>query len=173
MGQKERIDSSTTEENLQKVLEFARQKLENIKAISVTDLLQQQKTLLRTEKKTEKKRTNSIVFEILVLLGARIDDGTFYYAIDLCMFGLVKLLVEQYGFDANHAKGYVPILVAISATNATHSEDEQVEIVKYLIEKGANIHSADNQAIENAIKIAMKNKKYKVLKTLLTADESI
>lgn len=169
MGQKEKINFSTTEENMEKTLEYARQKLENIKSISVTDLLKQQETLLRTEK----KRTNSIVFEILVLLGARIDDGTFYYAIDLGMLGLVKLLVEQYGFDANHAKGYVPILVAVSANNATHAEDEQAEIVKYLIEKGANIHIADNQAIENAIEIASEEKKYKVLKVLLNADESI
>lgn len=45
--------------------------------------------------------------------------------------------------------------------------------MKYLIEKGANIHIADNQAIENAIEIASEEKKYKVLKVLLNADESI
>lgn len=165
MGQKERIDSSTTEENLQKAMELVRQNPKRIRAININELLKQQRDLYFKEG----GKKDSILFELLVLCGARIDDDTFYYAIDLCMFGLVKLLVEQYGFDANHAKGYAPILVAVSATNATHAEDEQVEIVKYLIEKGANIHIKDNQAIE----IANECKMYKVLKVLLNADESI
>ena len=100
---KEESNSSITEENLQKAMEFVRQNPEKIKAISVTDLLKQQRDLYFKEGKKE----DSFLFELLVLLGAEFDDDTFYYAIDLGMLGLVKLLVERYNFDVN-GEYYIP-----------------------------------------------------------------
>lgn len=161
---KEESNSSITEENLQKAMEFVRQNPEKIKAISVTDLLKQQRDLYFKEGKKE----DSFLFELLVLLGAEFDDDTFYYAIDLGMLGLVKLLVERYNFDVN-GEYYIPILTAINASSATCTEDEKAEVVKFLISKGADIHVNDNQALE----IATNKKMYKVLKVLLDADESI
>ena len=161
---KEESNSSITEENLQKAMEFVRQNPEKIKAISVTDLLKQQRDLYFKEGKKE----DSFLFELLVLLGAEFDDDTFYYAIDLGMLGLVKLLVERYNFDVN-GEYYIPILTAINASSATCTEDEKAEVVKFLISKGADIHVNDNQSLE----IATNKKMYKVLKVLLDADESI
>ena len=161
---KEESNSSITEENLQKAMEFVRQNPEKIKAISVTDLLKQQRDLYFKEGKKE----DSFLFELLVLLGAEFDDDTFYYAIDLGMLGLVKLLVERYNFDVN-GEYYIPILTAINASSATCTEDEKAEVVKFLISKGADIHVNDNQALE----IATNKKMYKVLKVLLDVDESI
>lgn len=161
---KEESNSSITEENLQKAMEFVRQNPEKNKAISVTDLLKQQRDLYFKEGKKE----DSFLFELLVLLGAEFDDDTFYYAIDLGMLGLVKLLVERYNFDVN-GEYYIPILTAINASSATCTEDEKAEVVKFLISKGADIHVNDNQALE----IATNKKMYKVLKVLLDADESI
>lgn len=161
---KEESNSSITEENLQKAMEFVRQNPEKIKAISVTDLLKQQRDLYFKEG----KKADSFLFELLVLLGAEFDDDTFYYAIDLGMLGLVKLLVERYNFDVN-GEYYIPILTAINASSATCTEDEKAEVVKFLISKGADIHVNDNQALE----IATNKKMYKVLKVLLDADESI
>lgn len=161
---KEKSNSSITEENLQKAMEFVRQNPEKIKAISVNDLLKQQRDLYFKEGKKE----DSFLFELLVLLGAEFDDDTFYYAIDLGMLGLVKLLVERYNFDVN-GEYYIPILTAINASSATCTEDEKAEVVKFLISKGSDIHVNDNQALE----IATNKKMYKVLKVLLDADESI
>lgn len=161
---KEKSNSSITEENLQKAMEFVRQNPEKIKAISVDDLLKQQRDLYFKEGKKE----DSFLFELLVLLGAEFDDDTFYYAIDLGMLGLVKLLVERYNFDVN-GEYYIPILTAINASSATCTEDEKAEVVKFLISKGSDIHVNDNQALE----IATNKKMYKVLKVLLDADESI
>lgn len=161
---KEESNSSITEENLQKAMEFVRQNPEKIKAISVTDLLKHQRDLYFKEGKKE----DSFLFELLVLLGAEFDDDTFYYAIDLGMLGLVKLLVERYNFDVN-GEYYIPILTAINASSATCTEDEKAEVVKFLISKGADIHVNANQALE----IATNKKMYKVLKVLLDADESI
>lgn len=161
---KEESNSSITEENLQKAMEFVQQNPEKIKAISVTDLLKQQRDLYFKEGKKE----DSFLFELLVLLGAEFDDDTFYYAIDLGMLGLVKLLVERYNFDVN-GEYYIPILTAINASSATCTEDEKAEVVKFLISKGADIHVNDNQALE----IATNKKMYKVLKVLLDVDESI
>lgn len=161
---KEKSNSSITEENLQKAMEFVRQNPQKIKAISVNDLLKQQRDLYFKEGKKE----DSFLFELLVLLGAEFDDDTFYYAIDLGMLGLVKLLVERYNFDVN-GEYYIPILTAINASSATCTEDEKAEVVKFLISKGSDIHVNDNQALE----IATNKKMYKVLKVLLDADESI
>lgn len=161
---KEESNSSITEENLQKAMEFVRQNPEKIKAISVTDLLKQQRDLYFKEERKE----DSFLFELLVCLGAEFDDNTFYYALDLGMLGLVKLLVERYNFDVN-GEYYIPILTAINASSATCTEDEKAEVVKFLISKGADIHVNDNQALE----IATNKKMYKVLKVLLDADESI
>lgn len=161
---KEKSNSLITEENLQKAMEFVRQNPEKIKAISVNDLLKQQRDLYFKEGKKE----DSFLFELLVLLGAEFDDDTFYYAIDLGMLGLVKLLVERYNFDVN-GEYYIPILTAINASSATCTEDEKAEVVKFLISKGSDIHVNDNQALE----IATNKKMYKVLKVLLDADESI
>lgn len=162
---KEESNFSITEENLQKAMEFVRQNPEKIKAISVTDLLKQQRDLYFKEERKE----DSFLFELLVCLGAKIDDNTFYYALDLGMLGLVKLLVEQYGFDVNSGKNYRPIIVAVWASSATCNENEKAEVVKFLISKGADIHVNDNQALE----IAANKKMYKVLRVLLEADESI
>lgn len=162
---KEESNSSITEENLQKAMEFVRQNPEKIKAISVNDLLKQQRDLYCIEGKKE----DSFLFELLVLLGAESDDDTFYYAIDLGMLGLVKLLVERYNFDVNRGNHYIPILTAINASSATCTEDEKAEVVKFLTSKGADIHVNDNQALE----IAANKKMYKVLRVLLEADESI
>lgn len=162
---KEESNSSITEENLQKAMELVRQNPEKIKAISVTDLLKQQRDLYFKEERKE----DSFLFELLVLLGAEFDDYTFYYAIDLGMLGLVKLLVERYNFDVNSGKNYRPIMVAVGASSATCTENERAEVVKFLISKGADIHVNDNQALE----IATNKKMYKVLRVLLEADESI
>ena len=161
---KEESNSSITEENLQKAMEFVRQNPEKIKAISVTDLLKQQRDLYFKEGKKE----DSFLFELLVLLGADIDEDTFYYAIDLGMLGLVKLLVERYNFDVNGGS-FIPILRAVNASSATCNEDEKAEVVKFLISKGADIHVKGNYAFA----IANELKMYKVLKVLLNADESI
>lgn len=161
----EESKASITEESLQKAMELVQQNPEKIRAISINNLLKQQKNSYCREEKKE----DSFLFELLVLLGVRVDDGTFYYAIDLGMLSLVKLLVEQYGFDINVGKNYIPIIVAVGASSATCTETEKAEVVKFLISKGADIHVNDNQALE----IATKKKMYKVLKVLLDADESI
>ncbi len=161
---KEESNSSITEENLQKAMEFVRQNPEKIKAISVTDLLKQQRDLYF--KAGEKE--DSTLFELLVLLGAKIDYNTFYYAIDLGMLGLIKLLVEQYNFDVNKGD-YIPIVRAVNASSATCTEAEKAEVVKFLISKGADVHVKNDYVFE----IASDGKMYKVLKVLLDADESI
>lgn len=48
---KEESNSSITEENLQKAMELVRQNPEKIKAISVTDLLKQQRDLYFKEER--------------------------------------------------------------------------------------------------------------------------
>lgn len=161
----EQLNSLVTEENLQKAMEFIRQNPEKMSAISINDLLKQ---LKKTHCREEKKGI-SFLFELLVILGVKIDGDTFRYAIDLGLLGLVKLLVEQYGFDVNNGKTYIPIIVAVDASSTICTETEKAEIVKFLISKGADIHVNKNYPLE----VSSRKKQYKLLKVLLNADESI
>ena len=104
-------------------------------------------------------KTDYIKF--MVSLGFNVNNEHVKYAARHSRFDLIKYFIENFNINVNYEKGVIISTICNKIFNKSKSEEHkntyhfrkhQVEIVKFLIEHGSDIHVFNEEPLSNAIK---------------------